>query len=294
MGVITGSSKNSFVSAEQIYSKVKRDLKSFVGAGLIDDGEFPTYTWEVLSELGISAMKEAEAIKEIINCKTTVPSDLIEIHSIYKCSPCNTSKSSFKGQGKNIIREDVTCEVLGVKDNCSICCENDERIIKKITTEMFVNDSCSSMDYINPILLRLSPNVKARCSEECLNLISTAPYEITINDGYFYTNFDNDCIYIKYYAMPLDCDGIPMVPDVHQVKKAIELYIKYQVLLGMWYDSSVSDISNKWQKAEQDYLAAMGECRYLLKLPSFSTLINEARNKRTNSITNFFSKQYNR
>jgi hypothetical protein len=289
MGVITGSNKNAFVSAEQIYSKVRRDLKSFAGANLVDEGEFPIYTYEILSELGISSMKECEAILEINDCKTKIPDGLVEIHAIYKCTACNSSKQRWKGQGKNIIKQDVTCEILGVKDDCSINCCVNERVIQKITTEMFVNDECHSMDYINPTLLRLSPNVKSKCINNCMNFISTAPFEITMDNGYFKTNFDNDNIYIQYYAMPLDCDGRPMVPDIYQVKKAIEMYIKYQILLGFWYSSDVADISNKWQKAEQDYLTALGDAKFILKLPSFSTLINQARTNRTSSMLNFFN-----
>lgn len=289
MGIITGSNKNSFVSAEEIYSKVRRDLKSFVGANLIDEGEFPIYTAEVLSELGISTAKECEAVLEISDCKTKVPKGLQEIDAIYKCTPLKSSKTIWRGQGTNIIKQDVTCEVLGITEGCNILCSSNERIIQKITTQVFINDSCESMDYINPVLLRLSPNVKSKCSTNCMNLISSAPFEISIDDGWFKTNFDNDCIYIQYYGFPLDCDGRPMIPNIHQVKKAIEMYIKYQILLSFWYNSDVADIQNKWNKAERDYLDAMSECRYILKLPSFSTLINQARINRSSSMLNFFN-----
>lgn len=189
----------------------------------------------------------------------------------------------------------MTCEILGVRnENCSIASDFDGKVLKKVTTQMYINDSNHFLDYINPILLRLSPNVKSRCSEDALNLISTSPYEMTIDDNKIRVNFDNDNIYLKYYAFPLDEKGLPMIPDNQFILKAVEKYIKYQLLLNWWYNGEVADISNKWQKAEQEYNQAFAEAKFQLKLPSFSSLVDTIRNRRAQNMVTFFSRQYRR
>jgi len=293
MGVISGYSKNEFVSADTIYSKIRREWKSFSSSNLIDDGEFPVYTAELLEFLGIGAMKEAEAVIEISDYKAKLPDDFVELYAAYRCTNTSSNTEVWRGQGQTIIRQDITCEVLGVKDNCTICCD-DERLIQKITTQMFVKYCVVTNEFCNVRPLVLSPNVKPRCAEDCINLISTTDYEITMDDGYITANFNDDCIYLKYYAFPMDEHGYPMVPKDVRVQKAVEWYIKYQLLLNFWFSDDVANIQNKWGKAEQEYKMWLGEARHNNKLPSFSTLLNEARNKRSNNLLAFFSKQYSR
>jgi hypothetical protein len=293
MGVISGYNKNNFISAELIYSKVKRDLKSFTGVNLIDDGDFPEYTAKVLDFLGIGALKECETISETTDRKIKLPDNFVELFAAYNCDENSSTDSNWVSQGKQQIKQDVTCELKGVNTNkCSVYCNSSERLINTITVEMFVNNT-NTKRVFNIVPLRLSPNVKPICSEDCLNLISSNDWEITINDGYIYTNFDG-CIYLKYYGFPLDDDGLPMVPRVLEIENAIEWYIKYQVLLNMWFNSDVPDIQNKWSKAEEQYNKWLNEARWKLKLPSFATLINQARNKRSQNLVTLFSKQYKR
>lgn len=290
MGIITGAFKNSFSSAEEIYAKVRRDLKSYASANLIDDGDFPVYTGEVLDKLGISSMMECETIIDLTERTAPTPSNFVELYAAYKCTP-NFQSERWVSQGENIIRQDVTCEVLGVKDNCAIDCCYDGKVLSKVTTQMYINNSYNQLDYHINCLLTLSPNVKSICSEKCLNKMRTSSHEITINNKQILANFDG-CIYMKYYGYPLDDNGLPMVLDNIYVKKAIEYYIKYQLLLSWWYNSEVSDIQNKWQKAEQEFNLAFAEAEYQLKLPAFSTLVNATRNQRNQNLVTFFSRQF--
>jgi hypothetical protein len=292
MGLISGYNQNLFVSAEQIYSKIKREFKSFTGSNLIDDGEFPTYTAEILKFLGVGALREARAIIELVDNKASLPKDFKELYAAYNCEKHNSSTEVWRGQGESSIRQDITCEVYGQRDNCNICCEQ-ENLIQKVTTQMFIKDTCYTDNFSNLQLLRVSPNVHSMCSTDCANIKHTSNKEITFDNGIIKANFSGN-IYMEYYAFPLDCDGLPMVPDNLKIQKAIEWYIKYQILLNFWFSDDVSNIQNKWSKAEQEYNRWLNEARHELKLPAFATLMNEARNKRANNMLSFFSNQYNR
>lgn len=295
MGVISGYNTNDFISAEQIYSKIKREWKSLAAANMLDDGEFPVYTMEVLEELGSSTMRESEDILIVENGKTKLPLGFQQLHSAWKCDPCYscTKKEKWVAQPeKNTVRYDITYETVLQQTDPAYevsCCFNPDKILERITVQQFIKDECSTWDFKNPKLLRLSPNVKSMCAEGCINLMCTNDCEISINDGYIYTNFDDSCIYLKYYSYPMDENGYPLVKNEIHVRKAVEWWIKYQITLNYWFDNSVSDIMQRWSKAESEYEKYFADARYEMKLPSFATLMNSARNKRALGALTYFS-----
>lgn len=290
MGVITGASQNKFKTAGFIFSKVKRDLKSFGAANLLDEDEFPKYVADVLRELGMSAYKEEDAILTVKRGKALLPKDFMQLHAAYKCCGSNATRGGRHFQNKNIFENDITCEVLGRKNNCKIHCECPDKIIERVTIKQYVNENeCNEQTYNKISLLKLSPNVREKCSDDCLNHISSSADEISITNGAFLTNFDDGDIYLKYYAFPQDDDGMPMIPDIVFVEKAVENYIKWQILLNFWAVSDVPDMLQKVQYFEAAYNKAIATAHYNNKLPAFSTLVNDIRTRRGINKTAIFS-----
>lgn len=298
MGIISGASANKFKSSVYIYSKVKRFLKSFDSVNLIDEGEFNTYTKEVLRRLGVGIYKEAKAVVPIKNFKAELPDDFTMLYSAYKCSLFTDDiKKEVHKQPGFAYTIDITDEIID-KNGCEIeCCESNSRILEKININTTVTIDGTTergrISFGNIIALRLSPNVNRDfCVDECENLSSSSILEITINDGYLYTNFDNDHVYMKYYAFPVDEDGNIEIPDIETIEKAIEWYIIYQLMLTFWFNSDVQDIQQKFQKAEIEYEKAFAEAKYEMKLPAFSELINAIRNQRSQNKLVYFTRQY--
>jgi hypothetical protein len=60
-------------------------------------------------------------------------------------------------------------------------------------------------------------------------------------------------------------------------------------MLNYWLVDDLANAQNKWSKAEQEYEKAMGECRFLDKLPAFSTMVNSLRTRRGINKVSFFS-----
>jgi hypothetical protein len=294
MGQITGSGLNSFKSAEFLYSKIKREFKSFSSSNMIDDADFPAYTAEVLKRLGVGAFKEEAVILNITNQRAKLPEDFKQIYAAYLCDSCDIDYGGKHLQNKFILENNITCEVLGRKSNCEVNCECPDKLIERITVKQYVNDDCAIYNYKKPRLLKLSPNVKPHCSEDCLNLMVSCPDEITINNGYILTNFKEGAIFLQYYAFPTADDGTPMIPDIIEIEKAIEWYIKYQMILNWWITDDLKDSVNKWQKAEQEFDKAFAEAKYIIKLPSFQAMINTIRNQRSMNKLSFFSQMDNK
>lgn len=289
MGKITGASANNFKSAEFIYSTIKRQFKSFGNVNLLDDADFPQWTADVLKILGMSALKEEEALLFVKDGKACLPKDFQYLHAAYSC--CAETVTTTHLQNKQTLYTDTYYDILSTQNNCKIECDlTGAQLLQRVTVRQYLETGdCRTYNYVSPSLLRLSPNVKQHCTEDCINQMSTSGYEITINNGYIFTNFKDQDIYLKYYAFPFDEDGGIMIPDIIQVEKAVEWYIKLQLLLNYWLVDDVANIQNKWGKAEQEYEKWMGEARYINKLPAFSTLVNQIRNDRGMNKMSFFS-----
>lgn len=292
MGKITGASQNIFKSAEPLYSKIKREWKSFGAVNLLDDADFPQWTSEVLRELGNSVLKEQEALLFVKDGKAKIPKGFMQLEAAFKCR-CDSITTPEQAHEQNKIFFNLTdTEILMPCENkCSIGCDIDPcGVVQTITIRQFVQEGTLTYKYVNPQLLRLSPNVKAVCSDSCLNLMSTCYDEITMDNGYFFTNFKDEDIYIKYYGLPTDENGYPMIPaDNIHVERTIEWYIKWQLLLSYWLVDDLANAQTKWQKAEQLYLQNFAEAKFHGKLPAFSTLVNEARMRRGLNPVTFFS-----
>lgn len=298
MGQINSNNKIEFVSANEIYDKIRRDFNSFGSTNLLDETEWASYVYEVLSRLGVGILKEEQAIVKINNSFIgDLPFDFKELYAAYKCTPSFSSQDNIYPQQVVKMWVDVACSTYKQTKDCEIncCCPNQE-LVEKIEMRTYIGGENRTMSFVNPILLRLSPNVRPdKRSGDCKNILYSSPFEITITDHSIITNFKNDCVYMQYYAFPYDEDRNPMVPDVEEIKKAIEWWIKYNITLNMFFNESVQNITNKWQKAEQEFDFWFAESKYLLKLPAFNTLVNAIRNKRSINKVSFFSQiDYNR
>jgi hypothetical protein len=287
MSVISGE-HIEFVSATPIFSKVKRFLKSYAGTNMLDEGEFPTYLYEVLSTIGINVMDESEAIIPINNYKGCLPNDFVQLYCAYKCKPTLSTKGEQQLQNVSSVYYELSKECYLAEKNCQLNCDATDPLCKWTMTT-YVNELPITHHLENPTLLRLSPNVKEKSSKDCLNLLHSSPYEMRFSGRDILVNFTDDCVYMKYYSIPVDEDNIPLVPDIIQLHKAIEWYIIYQISLSWWMNNEAPDIQSKWQKAEQEYYDALGGIRHNRKLPSFSRLINYIRNKRKYNMVSVFS-----
>lgn len=291
MALITGDS-NNFISAEQIYSKIKREFKTFGSVNLLDDSDFPEYTFEVLRKIGAGVYKEQPALLNLQNGKACLPHDFMILHSAYKCDGrpvLNYNTREF--DQKTVIQQDITCDIIGRKKECIFECKEEERLIKRVTIKKYIDGEEINYHYNNPILLRLSPNVRSFCAEDCPNLFATTGDEITINNKQILANFPTGKIYINYYGLALDENGYPMIPENVYVEKAIEWFIKYQIMLNYWLVDDLPNAQGKWQKAEQMYKEAMAEAQFDDKLPTFAKMVDDMRiNRQINKVT-FFSQQ---
>jgi hypothetical protein len=280
MGVINAENMISFKSSDALYARIKKRLSSFDAMNLIDDADFHDHVKFIIERLGVGVYKECEAIIDIVDHKAKLPDNFKTWFAGFKCTPDFENVKSINEQKPWIyyIQTEIGQEC---NNSCCISCVG-EGSKTKIVLRTFVNGDPTVRSYGNPIPLVLSPSVKRFCESDCRNPFDAKLNEITIDDNrIIHAQFD-DSIYLQYYGLPIDEYGLPMIPEIDVIEKAIEYYIYSQLFEEFYWNSTVPNIANMLADARQKFDFYMAEALYYVKLPSFAKMVQVTRKFKNN------------
>lgn len=276
----------NFKSSKSLFSRVKEDLYSFDAAGLLDEGKFYKDVQYVLFSLGAMWYAEKEETLEVERYRAVIPKDFTIMESVYR----------LHGSGQNpihlpdgIVFSEFTFDhypETQIPDwNSPLVCPaqtdywmQDGSKIFNSFKYLLIQRGNEVRSYHPPILMRPgNVDTKKFCSKACHNgPHHNSPDVFTIQNGYLYTNFEHGDILLTYKGFALDEDGLPMIPDNVLIEKAIEDYIKYNIIKNLRTngDADVSQLINIYKADQKE---SMGKAITETKLPSFATTINQIR-----------------
>lgn len=281
MGKINPENLIQFKSTQALFDRISKRLASFDAMSLIDTGDFHKHVAYVMEQLGQGVFQECEAMIPIKDRKGKLPENLKRLHAMYKCTPTFRPTQSINEQKPWVYmyQTEITKEC---KNKCKF--EHKHEGDTKVVIRTFVNGDEVSVGYGNPVLLRLSPNVRNSdlCTKDCPSLFKGCPDEVTIDDNRtIHTVFDNDSIFMQYYGLPMDENDLPMIPVQEDVERAVEYYIYSQLFEEFYWNSTVPGIGQMLQDARQQYNFYIAQARYWAKLPSFEKMVNSIRKMRS-------------
>jgi len=279
MGKINPENLLQFKSTQPMFDRISKRLASFDAMNLIDTGDFHKHVAYVIEQLGQAVFQECEAIVPIKDRKGKLPENMKRLHGMYKCTPEFRTTQSINEQ-----KPWVYMYQTEITNECPNRCkfEHKHEGETKVVIRTFVNGDELTLSYKNPIMLRLSPNVRHLCTDDCPSLFQGEPDEVTIDDnGTIHTVFDNDSIFMQYYGLPMDENELPMIPVQEDVEKAVEYFIYTQLFEELYWNSAVPNIANMLQDARQQYNFYIAQARYWAKLPSFAKMVNSIRKMRS-------------
>lgn len=277
----------NFKTTEVLFSRILEDFASFTQAQLIDEGMFYKDVKYVLALLGIMWYRDAEYVIEVNNYKGCLPSDFKLLDAAYSCEATIVDTPQPDG----LVMQQLTFDHypstqpdwhdMSCNGQCGGACAQPTDLIFNRHVLTLVKRGNFMCQYHTPKLLKLgNVNTKRHCTKGCANVYSVESDTITIQNGHIYTNFKEGNVFIRYHAFPLDEEtGLPLIPDDPIIEKCIEMYIKASIIRNLWTNG---DADVQQQVRYYDDLAdkAMGEAKYLTKLPSFQTMVNAIRLQR--------------
>lgn len=204
-----------------------------------------------------------------------------------QCGPCGTTTCCAPGQTYNASTgmccppqpNNITPCVDPIP--CAPCVDYWAQDPSKIFNRheiLLIQRGNSIHQYHPPTLMRAgNVNTRKKCTDRCPNVHNDSPHTFTIQNGRIYTNFEHGDVFMIYKAFPVDEEtGLPMIPDNPIIEKAIEDYIKYNIIKNLRTngDASVAQLVTLYQS---DMDKSMGKAITETKTPSFATMVHNVR-----------------
>ncbi len=293
------------IGTEELFGKIEDQLSAYTSNGLLDVGSFYSEIQLVINKLGIAAYEMIDAVVTLENHKAALPCNFYLLDSAWLCdmSPQFTQpimQSNFVMYSETInerisqkkcnsssdaIRDYVS---NGVIIQSTPCNNNNENVLDKVTIKEYLVPEGRSITWQNPVLLTLKNKKSISqqvCAKDCKNLFAKSPYEISISqqgtNKFLHSTLKEPVIYLKYYAYPEDPEtGLPLIPDVPIIKRAIEYQLMHYFFYMTWLNGNDVNIERKVQALRTDRDMYITEALNYSKMPSFNKAVEMARNSR--------------
>lgn len=249
----------NFISPEQLYARIKEELKSYFDTGIIDDLLFPVYTDDILKKFGRATYKIMEVPIVIENYQGKLPDNFYAIREAWGC----TNVVSNPVQDTRVEYSQITTRVTPLQDRCEDCIEKDVKVTFK-TTGQFI------MSYTYSILLQPG-NINAinSCSSDCPNLYSKSANTFDVRDNKIVVTFPKGVVHLICYIVENDENENQLIPDIVEFRDVLEHYIKYKCfeqIFNNTTDESFNQVLTKMNMYKQLYEEKFVTCRINLRL----------------------------
>lgn len=275
-----------FKTTDALFNKIKEDLYSFDAAGLLDEGKFYKDVQYVLGSLGVMWYREVETMISIDGYRANLPKDFDRLDAVYRCQGCGNGPRQLP---PGIVFTELTFDhypETQIPDphvpracpaDTDYWMQNGNKIFNSFS-QLLVQRGDLVYSYHPPILMRAgNVNTRKMCTDRCPSVHNDSEHTFTIQNRKIYTNFKDGDIFMIYKAFPVDDEtGLPMIPDNILIEKAIEDYIKYNIIKNLRTngDASVAQLVSLYDK---DMQLSMGKAITETKTPSFATMVHNVR-----------------
>jgi hypothetical protein len=312
-------SEYRMINSDRLLAKISDQLSNYSSSGMLDEGKFFAEIKYCINLMGISAYDLADAIIYAENYKADAPCDFFTLDSLWLLNEDWKSNITIpQPQSRFVVYNREITEIIsqntcgyGVSPNLSggnvnpmmngvaiescMLNNNNEQVLEKVSSIDYVQGN-EAYRYIwnHPQLMTVRKKKSLRHNHSPLfnkdgrnfgSINAASPYEASIEQqGEFYniyTMLKEPIMYMRYYRYPVDLDtGLPLIPDVPIIQKAIEYHLLQYFFQMLWLNNDDPNVQNKYQMLKQEADRYMLQALNYTKTPSFYTLIEMANRKR--------------
>ncbi len=238
------------VHGKTILAEVKRRLKKYDKMNLIKDEVVYDHVIKGLKIFGSNVMQLQDKLVHVKNGSAVGPKGIWGLTGAFLCEP--KGYVIKEGHEDNLQSTFFWREISksGTRwDNCKECCE--ESYQQTVVESIYFNDLHVDFHYQNPIPLRPARNMKKdQCAGEFRKALRfNSPYEINLNEETITTNFSDGAVYLRFYGIVLDDEGIPSIPTTQHEKLEtyILYYVQWKLMEEWWLNGDVLNIETRIQ-----------------------------------------------
>jgi len=235
------------VSIKNIIAKVFADLDLQEGTHRISD--FITWAGEAMEKIGAFPQfvnkvtgKDDVPILELEGYQARLPYDF---HQLIQLAYGKTEEGPFYPMRRASGSMEWGSKLNeSSSDVDSVVSDSD---LVTVVMDLYDLDYVSALSKINT-----EPNLRSQLSYLLNNKAdssnvkpsatsNTIDYTYTITNNWIKTNQETGYLMLSYQAVPVDCDGYPMIPDLASFHEAIYWYINMKYLYPKWAQGRVRD-----------------------------------------------------
>lgn len=235
---------SNFKTAESFIADLKSSDYFKDNPHLIKD--LSVYRWLklALKKFGRNVMTKQEAIVTIKNYRGNVPKDFGQLALAVHCK---TNFCKAYGDKDHLLQSYLWAERVEttfLQEQIYIESDNGcKEPVREhsIVEKLYLHDGGElHIYYSNPQYVKLGRDVlRESCTDKCVNrFVKDSPYSINIKGDGVQANFKDGVIFIEYYAIPADEDGLPIIPDT--MNGYLEEYLEYTVKRRLLEDALMS------------------------------------------------------
>lgn len=262
----------NYTRVDSIISEIESSQIFKDNPNVIDRASIYRWTFLALRAFGKSIMEVKEHVEPISNFRGNLPNDFGQLSLAVFCE--KDSYKVVKGGKDHLMNSYIWTEKLGgiyESDDCTLTpsCEQPKGMC--VIERAYYNDGQGEVEinYKNPQYVKLGRNIiSGGCTNNCVNRnVKQSPYSIDIQGNKILANFREGNIYMQYYGLPQDEDGLPIIPRTRlgYLERYIEQHLRNKLLKEAMYSKDVSNIQGLIQydlQEEQDLLVrAMQDAR---------------------------------
>lgn len=259
-----------YKSAQDIFDSVQEELDVYAQEGKIDTSKLIKVIKECNAFLNLDINDEKNVLLEVKNYKVKLPNDFIALNFAILCKIVKYSDN--KPSGFQVEYKDVTCKD---KSPCALCtCESDcgEFVIFQKCPDSFV-------EYTYYDLVKLVGTPTGVINSGCFNLTAQSINEISIKNGWLYSNFESGFIYINYVSDMVDEDGNLLVIDHDLINPYYEASCIYKIYRTL-YSNHEGDELQRMQFWKQELKEAKALAANVRSTPEYNVLTDLFRHNR--------------
>lgn len=215
-------------NTQSLIAEVKSDLSKYADANLLDENSMYRDIVKGLKRFGNDVLTTHETVVKVEEGEVALSENFSQLIFAYLCHPVSFSPavevhhlqdSIFYTEKTIRTREWNECEA-----NCET---HTDSVIKE--NLYFKEKKVAEFCYDRPQLLSLGKSFKkSACHALCRNkMVRDNPNEIVIINTTLQANFKAGHIYMQYYGLPTDEDGMIEIPDTFN--GSVEEYLEYRL-----------------------------------------------------------------
>lgn len=215
-------------NTQSLIEEVKSDLSKYADAHLLDEDSMYRDIVLGLKRFGNDLLEIHEIVVEVDDGEAQLPENFKVMYFAYLCEPLGVKKIDTE---VHHLQDSIyyTEKTLRTRDwsECDDCSTVSDTVIKE--NLYFREKKAAEFYYHRPQLLSLGKTFhKSACHKFCRNkMIKDNPNEIVIIKTTLQANFKEGHIYMQYYGLPMDENGMIEIPDTFNGH--LEEYLEYRV-----------------------------------------------------------------